>query len=118
VTYGKSTPTSYTDPEVIRIYKVLNHFELAMRPGAYLVDRVPLLRYLPGYGQQLTEWHNEELSLYRHQLERVKSEMVSSFSFDEHDSFMFSLCLGTKQSEFLLHQDTVGAYQRSPTCDR
>ncbi|KAG1752766.1 cytochrome P450 [Suillus occidentalis] len=75
VTYGKSTPTSYTDPEVIRIYKVLNHFELVMRPGAYLVDRVPLLRYLPGYGRQLTEWHNEELSLYRHQLGRVKSEI-------------------------------------------
>ncbi|KIK35825.1 hypothetical protein CY34DRAFT_811854 [Suillus luteus UH-Slu-Lm8-n1] len=75
VTYGKSTPTSNTDPEVIRIYKVLNHFELVMRPGAYLVDRVPLLRYLPGYGQQLTEWHNEELSLYRHQLGRVKSEI-------------------------------------------
>lgn len=73
VTYGKSTPTSYTDPEVIRIYKVLKHFELVMRPGAYLVDRVPLLRYLPGYGRQLTEWHNEELSLYRHQLGRVKS---------------------------------------------
>ncbi|KAG1728771.1 cytochrome P450 [Suillus lakei] len=75
VTYGKSTPTAYTDPEVVRIYKVLDHFELVMRPGAYLVDRVPLLRYLPGYGKQLTEWHNEELSLYRHQLGRVKSEI-------------------------------------------
>ncbi|KAG1850810.1 cytochrome P450 [Suillus subalutaceus] len=75
VTYGKSTPTTYTDPEVVRIYKVLDHFGLVMRPGAYLVDRVPLLRYLPGYGKQLTEWHNEELSLYRHQLGRVKSEI-------------------------------------------
>ncbi|KAG1866923.1 cytochrome P450 [Suillus subluteus] len=75
VTYGKSTPTSYPDPEVIRIYKVLNHFELTMCPGAYLIDCVPLLHYLPGYGQQLTEWHNEELSPYRHQLGRVKSEM-------------------------------------------
>ncbi|KAG1896562.1 cytochrome P450 [Suillus fuscotomentosus] len=75
VTYGKSTPTAYTDPEVVRIYKVLHHFDLVMRPGAYLVDRVPLLRYLPGYGKQLTEWHNEELSLYRHQLLRVQSEI-------------------------------------------
>lgn len=75
VTYGKSTPTSYTDPEVIRIYKVIDHFQLVMRPGAYLVDRLPLLRYLPGYGKQLMEWHNEELSLYRHQLGRVKSEI-------------------------------------------
>ncbi|KAG1809606.1 cytochrome P450 [Suillus subaureus] len=75
VTYGKSTPTAYNDPEVIRIYKVLDHFDIVMRPGAYLVDRVPLLRYLPGYGKQLTEWHNEELSLYSHQLGRVKSEI-------------------------------------------
>ncbi|KAG2340491.1 cytochrome P450 [Suillus weaverae] len=75
VTYGKSTPTAHTDPEVVRVYKVLDHFEIVMRPGAYLVDRVPLLRYLPGYGKQLIEWHNEELSLYRHQLGRVKSEM-------------------------------------------
>jgi hypothetical protein len=79
VTYGKSTPIAYTDPEVVRIYKVLAHFELVMRPGAYLVDRVPLLRYLPGYGKQLAEWHNEELSLYRHQLGRVKSEIVRDF---------------------------------------
>ncbi|KAG2340515.1 cytochrome P450 [Suillus weaverae] len=75
VTYGKSTPTASTDPEVVRIHKALDHFELVMRPGAFLVDRVPLLRYFPGYGKQLTEWHHEELSLYRHQLERVKSEM-------------------------------------------
>ncbi|KAG2124871.1 cytochrome P450 [Suillus clintonianus] len=75
VTYGKSTPTAYTDPEIVRIYKVLKHFELVMRPGAYLVDRVPLLRYLPGYGKQLNEWHNEELSLYRHQLGRVEREI-------------------------------------------
>lgn len=81
VTYGKSTPTAYTDPEVVRIYKVLHHFDLVMRPGAYLVDRVPLLRYLPGYGKQLTEWHNEELSLYRHQLLRVQSEIVRTFFF-------------------------------------
>jgi hypothetical protein len=46
VTYGKSTQTAYTDPEVFRIYKVLDHFELVMRPGVYLIDRVPLLRYL------------------------------------------------------------------------
>ncbi|KAG1720536.1 cytochrome P450, partial [Suillus lakei] len=75
VTYGKSTPTAHTDPEVVRVYKILDHFVLAMHPGAYLVDRVPLLRYLPGYGKQLTEWHNEELSLHKHQLERVKNEI-------------------------------------------
>jgi len=79
VAYGKSTPTAYTDPEVGRIHQVLDHFQIAMRPGAHLVDRIPLLRYLPGYGKQLHQWHQEELQLFRQQLGRVKSEMVRAF---------------------------------------
>ncbi|KAG2028344.1 cytochrome P450, partial [Suillus americanus] len=75
VTYGKSVPTANTDPEVVRIHRVMEHFQVVMRPGAYLVDRVPLLRYWPGYGKQLDEWHHEELELYRHQLRRVESEV-------------------------------------------
>lgn len=75
VTYGKSVPTANTDPEVVRIRKVMEHFQVVMRPGAFLVDRVPLLRYWPGYGKQISEWHREELELYRHQLRRVESEM-------------------------------------------
>ncbi|KAG1732153.1 cytochrome P450 [Suillus lakei] len=63
-------PTSNTDPEVVRIRRVVEHFQATIRPGAYLVDRVPLLRYLPGYGKQLDQWHHEELELYRHQLRR------------------------------------------------
>ena len=43
MTYGKSTPTAYTDPEIIRVHKVVDHILLVVRPGAYLVDRVPLL---------------------------------------------------------------------------
>ncbi|OAX30774.1 cytochrome P450, partial [Rhizopogon vinicolor AM-OR11-026] len=78
VAYGKSTPTAYTDPEIVCIQNVLDHFQIAMRPGAYLVDRVPLLRYLPGYGKQLYEWHREELQLFRQQLGRVKSEVEQS----------------------------------------
>ncbi|KAG2075789.1 cytochrome P450 [Suillus decipiens] len=75
VTYGKSTPTANTDPEVVGVRRVAERVLSTIRPGAYLVDRVPLLRYLPGYGKQLYEWHREELQLYRHQLMRVQSEM-------------------------------------------
>ncbi|KAG1765652.1 cytochrome P450 [Suillus occidentalis] len=75
VTYGTSVPTADADPELVRVRRVVEHFQVTVRPGAYLVDRVPLLRYVPGYGKQLYEWHNEELELFRHQLERVKSEM-------------------------------------------
>ncbi|KAG2035975.1 cytochrome P450 [Suillus americanus] len=75
VTYGKSAPTSSADPELVRVRRVVEHFQVTVRPGAYLVDRVPLLRYLPGYGKQLYEWHHEELGLFRQQLRRVKSEV-------------------------------------------
>ncbi|KAG1819871.1 cytochrome P450 [Suillus subaureus] len=75
VAYGKSAPTANADPEVVRIHKVVEHFHATILPGAYLVDRMPLLRYLPGYRKQLDEWHREELELFRHQLGRVKSEV-------------------------------------------
>ncbi|KAG2111764.1 cytochrome P450 [Suillus cothurnatus] len=75
VTYGKSAPTASADPELVRIRRVVEHFQLTVRPGAHLVDRVPLLRYLPGYGKQLYEWHREELGLFRQQLRRVKREV-------------------------------------------
>ncbi|KAG1899882.1 cytochrome P450 [Suillus fuscotomentosus] len=75
VTYGKSTPTANADLEVVRIHKVVDHFHATILPGAYLVDRVPLLRHLPGYRKQLDEWHHEELELFRHQLRPVKSEV-------------------------------------------
>jgi hypothetical protein len=81
VTYGTSVPTANADPELVRVRRVVEHFQVTVRPGAYLVDRVPLLRYLPGYGKQLYEWHREELELFRHQLKRVKSEMVSGSLF-------------------------------------
>ncbi|KAG2121273.1 cytochrome P450 [Suillus clintonianus] len=80
VTYGKSALTANADPEVTRIHKVVEHFQDTIRPGAYLVDRVPLLRYLPGYGKQLYKWHHEELDLYRHQLQRDQNKASPSFT--------------------------------------
>ncbi|KAG2109037.1 cytochrome P450 [Suillus discolor] len=80
VAYGKSAPTANTDPEIVRIRRITERFQVAIRPGAYLVDRVPLLRYLPGYGKQLYEWHNEELEFYRHQLSRDQNIAGSSFT--------------------------------------
>ena len=75
--YGKSTPTSNDDPEVARIHQVMQNFEHVMRPGAYLVDRIPLLKYIPGYGRELKEFHNFEMKLFGEQMDRVRSEMVS-----------------------------------------
>jgi hypothetical protein len=92
VTYGKSAPTASADPELVRIRRVVEHFQLTVRPGAHLVDRVPLLRHLPGYGKQLYEWHREELGLFRQQLRRVKREVVRNSLFNERISLTISYC--------------------------
>ncbi|KAG2128831.1 cytochrome P450 [Suillus cothurnatus] len=80
VAYGKSAPTANADPEVVRIHKVVEHFHATILPGAYLVDRMPFLRYLPGYRKQLDDWHHEELELFRHQLGRDENKAGPSFT--------------------------------------
>ncbi|KIJ62870.1 hypothetical protein HYDPIDRAFT_176296 [Hydnomerulius pinastri MD-312] len=78
ITYGKSTPTSNDDPEVQRIHEGVEHFQYAVRPGAHLVDRLPFLKYIPGYGRRLKQYHAFELSLFRDQLGRVREEMAKN----------------------------------------
>lgn len=75
--YGKSAPTSNDDPEVARIHQVARNFDRAIRPGAYLVDLLPFLKWIPGYGRELKEYHNYEMQLFNDQMARVQSEMVS-----------------------------------------
>ncbi|KAG2099581.1 cytochrome P450 [Suillus discolor] len=74
-TYGKITPTSYTDPEIVAVNQSLAHFGEAMKPGAYLVDMYPILRFIPGYLSQLKTWHKEERALYERQLDGVRRQM-------------------------------------------
>ncbi|KAG1896365.1 cytochrome P450 [Suillus fuscotomentosus] len=74
-TYGKTTPTSYADPEVVAVNKALARFGQAIRPGAYLVDTYPILRFVPGYLSQLKAWQKENLALYDRQLDTVRRQM-------------------------------------------
>ncbi|KAG1854462.1 cytochrome P450 [Suillus subalutaceus] len=74
-TYGKTTPTSYTDPEVVAVCKSSARFGRAMKPGAYLVDTYPILRFVPGYLSQLKAWHQDELALFNGQLDVVRKQM-------------------------------------------
>ncbi|KAG1798552.1 cytochrome P450 [Suillus plorans] len=80
-TYGKITPTSYTDPEVVAVNKTLARFGRAIQPGAYLVDAYPILRFVPGYLSQLKAWHQEELALFNGQLDAVRRQMRARPSF-------------------------------------
>lgn len=76
ITYGKTTPTAYSDPEVLAVNRCLSRLGRVMRPGAYLVDTYPILKYVPGYLTQLRKWHHEELALFQGQLNLVREQMV------------------------------------------
>ena len=78
ITYGKTTPTSYSDPEVQEVNRCLSFLGSVIRPGAYLVDAYPILRYIPGYLNDLRKGHPRELNLFRSQLDVVRKRMVSN----------------------------------------
>ena len=78
-TYGKTTPTAYTDPEVVAINKALEYFGRALNPGAYLVDTYPILRFVPGYLSQLKMRREKDRALFNGQLDVVRRQMVRDF---------------------------------------
>jgi len=75
VTYGKTTPTSYSDPVVKSINRFVRNFAQARLPGAYLVESFPFLRYVPPFVSKLKRWHHEELALFKAQLVTVREQM-------------------------------------------
>ncbi|KAG1794705.1 cytochrome P450 [Suillus variegatus] len=81
-------PKNHQDPEVVAVNKVLARFGQAMKPGAYLVDAYPILRFVPGYLSQLKAWHKEELALYNEQLDAVRRQMREGTASPSFASFM------------------------------
>lgn len=77
ITYGKITPTAYSDLEVVAVNRCLTRLGRTLRPGAYLVDTYPILKYVPGYLSELRKWHQEELALFQGQLDLVREQMVN-----------------------------------------
>jgi hypothetical protein len=79
ITYGKITPTSYTGPAVVDMNRFSARLGQAVKPGAYLVDAYPILRFVPGYLSQLKAWNREEMVFYEEQLDVVRRQMVRDF---------------------------------------
>lgn len=75
ITYGKSTPTTTDAPEIVIVHKMLKRFQTLMRPGA-LIERYPILKYVPGYTSEIEEWRKEERKVFHDQLNRVATEVV------------------------------------------
>ncbi|KAG2049577.1 cytochrome P450 [Suillus hirtellus] len=75
VAYGKTSPTSATDHEVREARHLISRFRTVLRPGAYWVDSIPWLKYLPWYALDLKDDSKRATRLYTDQLNRVKLQM-------------------------------------------
>ncbi|KAG1899835.1 cytochrome P450 [Suillus fuscotomentosus] len=75
IAYGKTSPTSATDPEVREARHIMSRFRTVLRPGAYWVDSIPWLKYLPWYALDLKDEYKRSTRLYTDQLNRVKLQM-------------------------------------------
>ncbi|KAG1807822.1 cytochrome P450 [Suillus subaureus] len=78
IAFGKNTPTSATDSEVIEMHQMVGMVGRILRPGAYLVDSIPWLRYLPWYGRDLKLWFERAKKLNLGLLNRVREQMQSN----------------------------------------
>ena len=95
--YGKN-PKSYEDPDIQAVNRCLARLGNALRPGVWKVDVFPFLRfgnlsiifatsrliylhrYIPGYLSELNYGHEEELALFKQQLEDIRLSMVCFLS--------------------------------------
>ncbi|KAG2069375.1 cytochrome P450 [Suillus decipiens] len=77
ITYGKTTPTSATDPEIREVRQLLMRFRTVLRHGYYLVDSIPWLKYLPWYAPELRDEFERTKRLYMDQLNRVRQQIQS-----------------------------------------
>lgn len=101
IAYGKTTPTKYTDPQVIQVNASGARLGAALRPGVYLVDAFPILRFFPGkWKRDAEEGHRIELALFRSQLDTVREGMNRGDGAD-----CFGRYLVEHQQEYGLNDD-------------
>ena len=105
--FGKTIQSGQEDVYK-KILHVVHTVERVASPGAYLVDSLPSLMYVPAFlapfKQELSILHQEELQLFRGLLEDVRSELQSG-----KDSESWARTFIENQSEFDLTNDQ-GAY--------
>lgn len=106
ITYNKTTPTRYSDPEVISVNTCLGRFGAAMRPGAFAVESYPFLRHLPKFLPGMRwkrdgeRWHQEELDLFKSQLDNVRRDLKEGKAGDSFGKYLLE-----HQKEYGLNDD-------------
>ncbi|KAI0660149.1 cytochrome P450 [Cubamyces menziesii] len=88
ITYGKTTRTSYSDPEVKRINTSMDRIAYAIRPGSYIVDSYPFLKHIPWFTSELKKYYQEDMALFHTQLQTVKERILKN---EAHPCFALSL---------------------------
>ena len=76
MTYGKTTPTQYSDPEVQEIVLGATRVGSVIPLGTHIVDKFPILKYVPFVTSELRQWHKEELGLFKRLIEGAKERAV------------------------------------------
>lgn len=105
--YGKELVTG-KEPQLLRILQVNHNLERIASPGAYLVDTIPALKYLPScvapFKREAARLHAEEYSLFHELLEDVRQAVQQG---NAPPSFARQFVL--EQEKFSLSDDE-GAY--------
>ena len=79
MTYGKTTPTYYTDPEVKEINIHTTRLGKVVPAGQHVVDNYPVLKYIPFVVSNLRKWHEEELDMFTRMVDAVRTQLVRVF---------------------------------------
>ena len=78
MTYGKTSPTYYSDPEVQEINRNGARLGTLTQIGArsHIVDTYPILRHISWFTKTLRKWHDDELDLFTRQLDAARLQTV------------------------------------------
>lgn len=77
ITYGKTTRTSATDPDVREIHRLFDTFRTVLHPGAYLVQSMPWLKHIPWYCKDLKQQYERTKEVFTNQLNHVRQQLQS-----------------------------------------
>ncbi|KII86174.1 hypothetical protein PLICRDRAFT_114554 [Plicaturopsis crispa FD-325 SS-3] len=106
VTYAHPSPAPLGSPTIEKVGRGLARLNSTTRIGAYWIDLIPALRYIPwGTGvRELKEWRREEAALFQGLFDGVKEDMANG-----REQECFARYLIERQAEFGL-SDEESAY--------
>ncbi|OAX37013.1 cytochrome P450 [Rhizopogon vinicolor AM-OR11-026] len=80
IVYGKTTLTLLSDPFLLQLQNMIPRFQSAMMPSTYLVDKYPILKYIPVF--IFEDGREEEYEMLFGKLNWVKSQVESNVAAD------------------------------------